>query len=152
MDEYRRKLEEQAEESEFALMFDDYMMDLGEALQNEFEAADSRGEVPDMPEDMKQRLRQFVATYGSSDNNIGVKEQDTVAQPVKSRRQTHKWLRRMGVAAASIAVMFAAMVTVQAAGVDVFGAIGRWTDSVFHFEGENKETIIQSPNESIAEK
>ena len=26
------------------------------------------------------------------------------------------------------------MVTVQATGIDVFGAVGRWTDSLFYFE------------------
>ena len=37
------------------------------------------------------------------------------------------------VAAVAIACMFAAMVTAQAAGVDVFGAMARWTEDVFSF-------------------
>lgn len=37
------------------------------------------------------------------------------------------------VAAAAIACMFAVMVTAQAAGIDVFGAMARWTKDVFSF-------------------
>ena len=37
------------------------------------------------------------------------------------------------IAAIAIACMFAAMVTAQAAGVDVFGAMARWTQDVFSF-------------------
>lgn len=37
------------------------------------------------------------------------------------------------VAAAAIVCMFAIMVTAQAAGVDVFGAMARWTEDVFSF-------------------
>ena len=45
-----------------------------------------------------------------------------------------KQVRRTGlVAAAAIICMFAVMVTAQAAGVDVFGAMARWTEDVFSF-------------------
>ena len=63
MDEYRKRLEENADEAEFALMIDDYLNDLGESLQNKYEEARKRGEAPEMPEDMKIRLRQFIANY-----------------------------------------------------------------------------------------
>lgn len=41
--------------------------------------------------------------------------------------------RTVLVAAAAIACMLAVMVTAQAAGVDVFGAMARWTEDVFSF-------------------
>ena len=43
-------------------------------------------------------------------------------------------MRRGLVVAAILIVMFGSMLTAQAAGVDVFGAIGRWTEEKFHFE------------------
>ena len=33
----------------------------------------------------------------------------------------------------AVAAVFGGMVAAQAAGIDVFGTIGRWTDEVFHF-------------------
>lgn len=43
-------------------------------------------------------------------------------------------MRRGLVVAAILIVMFGSMLTAQAAGLDVFGAIGRWTEEKFHFE------------------
>lgn len=42
-------------------------------------------------------------------------------------------IRRTALAAAVIICMFVVMVTVQAAGMDVFGTIARWTEDVFSF-------------------
>lgn len=42
-------------------------------------------------------------------------------------------MRRGLVVAAILIVMFGSMLTAQAAGVDVFGAIGRWTEENFQF-------------------
>ena len=48
------------------------------------------------------------------------------------RRLRHVW--RLGLAAVlTIICMFGGMVVAQAAGWDVFGAVGRWTDDVFSF-------------------
>lgn len=45
----------------------------------------------------------------------------------------HTLLRVVGVAAAAVTLILGTMIGVQASGVDVFGAIGRWTDETFHF-------------------
>lgn len=42
-------------------------------------------------------------------------------------------LKTAGIAAAIVVAIFATLITVQAAGIDVFGAIGRWTENTFHF-------------------
>jgi len=136
MDEYRKRLEENADEAEFALMIDDYLNDLGESLQNKYEEAKRRGEAPEMPEDMKKRLRQFIANYNepieptteSVENTLDVVPNNQIAQ------RSRKWLRRLGVAAATIAILVGSMFTAQAAGFDVLGAIARWTESVFSYE------------------
>lgn len=43
-------------------------------------------------------------------------------------------LRKLGVVAAIIIGIFGMLVTAQAVGIDVLGAIGRWTEETFHFE------------------
>ena len=50
----------------------------------------------------------------------------------KLRRRTMRFiLRKVGLVAAVIVVVFGIMITVQAAGLDVFGAIARWTNETF---------------------
>jgi hypothetical protein len=58
----------------------------------------------------------------------------TVAQTQTSKviRVSHV-LKVAGIAAAVVVGIFGLMIGAQAAGIDVFGAIGRWTDETFHF-------------------
>ena len=51
-----------------------------------------------------------------------------------------RWLKQGLVAVIAIAVVFGGIVVAQAAGVDVFGTIGRWTNNVFHFDLSADET------------
>ena len=51
-----------------------------------------------------------------------------------------RWLKQGRVAVIAIAVVFGGIVVAQAAGVDVFGTIGRWTNNVFHFDLSADET------------
>lgn len=51
---------------------------------------------------------------------------------VEIRFPRHR-LRWAFATAAVVAVLFGGMVVAQAAGIDVFGALGRWTDETFHF-------------------
>lgn len=53
--------------------------------------------------------------------------------PKRTRRFSRLW-RTLLIAAAAVGCMFAAMVTAQAAGFDVFGAMARWTQDVFSFK------------------
>lgn len=46
-------------------------------------------------------------------------------------------IRKTGIIAATICILFAVMITVQASGIDVFGAMARWTDETFHFDVHN---------------
>ena len=54
------------------------------------------------------------------------------------------------VMAAAVVLSLALMVGVQAAGVDVFGALARWTDDTFHFETRSTEqTYCEALHNSI---
>ena len=128
MDDYRKKLEDDLEDARFALLMDEYAEALGEAYLEEYEQAVQNGEVPDYPEDQKQRCLDMVREYK------------------KAPQTTHstRALRYVIAVAASIVLAFGLLFTVQAFGVDVFGALGRWTDSVFHFQtSETSQTTVQ---------
>lgn len=143
MDEFRKRLEENAEEAEFSLMLDDLDNEMEEELRQRYEDAKRRGEAPDMPEDMKNRLHRFILEHSepeaaSEDAAVHAAAPDKSSNAAPARRP-HKWLRRLGVAAATIAILFCTMFTVQAMGIDVFGAIAQWTDSIFHFRMSGSE-------------
>lgn len=59
-------------------------------------------------------------------------------------------LRRVAVIAACFAVLMAAMITAQAVGLDIFGALARWTDNKFQFAPIAQDDMIPSePSECV---
>lgn len=61
---------------------------------------------------------------------------DTLPAVAPKRRKVLRLrsaLKTAGVAAAIVVGIFATLITVQASGIDVFGAIGRWTENAFYF-------------------
>lgn len=56
------------------------------------------------------------------------------ARPEGKQRSGRHPFRYVGVVAACIAVLFAFLTFAQAGGLDVYGALGRWTEDVFRFE------------------
>ncbi|MDO4566773.1 MAG: DUF4367 domain-containing protein [Oscillospiraceae bacterium] len=66
----------------------------------------------------------------------------------------HYWAR-VGVAAAVLVLcVFSGMIAVQASGIDVFGALARWTESIFVFVGvgTGAEANLSSENENVPEE
>lgn len=80
---------------------------------------------------------------------------------IAARKRKMRWRRmlRTGlVAAAAVVLLFGSMVVAQAAGLDVFGAVARWTQETFHisvqdtgepawFEGHQEE--LEAANLSV---
>ncbi len=66
---------------------------------------------------------------------------DPAPSPKAPARRPKRVLRRVALIAAVIGAFMSLLVVAQAAGLDVFGAMARWTDETFHFApaGENKE-------------
>lgn len=64
-------------------------------------------------------------------------------------------IRKLGIVAAIVVGIFGMLVTAQAAGIDVLGAIGRWTEETFHFVstplGNEQETITAESNPTYSE-
>ena len=68
------------------------------------------------------------------------------------RPRPHRIWRGGLVAVAAMAALLCGMVAAQAAGVDVFGALGRWTDETFHFitTGSSEASVHEIAAESDA--
>ena len=95
--------------------------------------------------DVDQQWEQFVTHYLPDQKDTALEpertehavsaqtnQQSLTVPPKRVVRFKRVW-RTALVAAVAIACMFAIMVTAQAAGVDVFGAMARWTEDVFSF-------------------
>lgn len=66
--------------------------------------------------------------------------------PKRTRRFSRLW-RTLLIAAAAVGCMLAAMVTAQAAGLDVFGAMAQWTQDMFSFRRVPSDNEVKdSPN------
>ena len=95
--------------------------------------------------DIDQQWEQFVTHYLPDQKDTALEPERTehavsaqinqqhLTVPPKSVVRFKRVWRTALVAAAAIVCMFAAMVTAQAAGVDVFGAMARWTEDIFSF-------------------
>lgn len=95
--------------------------------------------------DVDQQWEQFVTQYLPDAEEAALEpermehadfartKQQPLEVPPKRVVPFRRVWRTALVAAAAIVCMFAIMVTAQAAGVDVFGAMARWTEDVFSF-------------------
>lgn len=76
-------------------------------------------------------------TGSAGENDPALLAELTADRP--KRILLRKVMRTAAVMAAAVALCLALMVGAQATGVDVFGALARWTDETFHFEAWSAE-------------
>lgn len=90
-------------------------------------------------------------TSASAETKDPLEQADAPSTQGRSRRASYScaW-RRIGVIAATAAVFFALLIGAQAAGIDVFGALGRWTDKTFHFVSSSGETAQNNTDVSLS--
>ena len=90
---------------------------------------------------VNEKLKEFKEVYLPDQDGTPLyqfdddeKDEAQPKVPVKQvRKPVRHVFRRVGLVAAVIVVIFGLMITAQAAGLDIFGAIARWTDETFHF-------------------
>ena len=115
-----------------------------DTLKYIFELLDSREHCdaePDIAEEWKRFKRESIplVTQGydlSALKNLAspcITDADTVRRWPAARRSPKQTIRTIAATAAAICILFTGMITVQASGFDVFGAIARWTDETFNF-------------------
>ena len=99
------------------------------------------GRLPDTDQAWKEFQQYYNIPEGEGQSLYPVRsdpERHSAPTPTKKSRRFRP--RKILVVAAVLVLMFGSMLTAQAAGVDVFGAIGRWTEEKFHFEFSTHET------------
>lgn len=111
--------------------------------------------------DADQQWEQFVAHYlPETDQAASEPEPAEHADPPQTNRHVPRKrvirLRQAGrtilAAAAAVICALAIMVTAQAAGVDVFGAMARWTEDVFSFGPVAPDSqVSEDPTQETAE-
>lgn len=136
MENNKDKLQQDFDSAFLALIMDEYAEKLGENILQEYQESEEY----------------------SNKNISQTKSMDTIclqtikdSKEIPSSRHGIKFaLRKLGIAAAVIAVFFATLIVVQAAGINVFGALAQWTDSVFRF-GTSTSTILNETEASYSE-
>lgn len=96
-----------------------------------------KGEDPQGEETAREKLAQYRALYLPCDDPASLYDwEEKEASPpaeVPRRKPRLRVIRRLGLVAAVISVLFATLLAAQAAGVDLWGMIVRWSDETFHF-------------------
>ena len=93
------------------------------------------GRLPDTDQAWKEFQQYYNIPEGEGQSLYPVRsDPESQSAPTSTKRSRRFRPRKILIVAAVLVLMFGSMLTAQAAGVDVFGAIGRWTEEKFHFE------------------
>lgn len=93
------------------------------------------GRLPDTDQAWKEFQQYYNIPEGEGQSLYPVRsDPERHSAPTSTKRSRRFRPRKILIVAAVLVLMFGSMLTAQAAGVDVFGAIGRWTEEKFHFE------------------
>ena len=133
MDKRRQELEELQDDIHLALLMDEYAESIGAQARAEAEKAFETGEIT-IPQEMDHAYASILAQTAKAEH---------------SRKSYSTVSKHLLVAAASIVLLLGSLVVVQASGIDVFGRLASWTDSVFYFGSLNKSA--QSEEEPLME-
>ena len=115
-------------------MNDEAVFHILEVLEKR-EKENPSGRLPDVDQSWQEFQKYYNIPEGEGQSLYPIRnnqEKRSASVPTKTRRVFRP--RKILVVAAVLILMFGGMLTAQAAGVDVFGAIGRWTEETFHFE------------------
>lgn len=139
------ELEQAMEEALSKMSDDDYDPAVVDAYLN---ALDRKSPMPEFP-DAKSSYESFQKKL--QDMHTDGMEQ---SQPKHRYSKPSRALRGSLVAVITAACLLGGMVAAQAVGVDVFGAIARWTDSIFTFGEFHSDTAsgTYSGNNSIGKQ
>lgn len=112
---------------------DEAYVDALEEAIIEKEKENPTGFLPDIDQQWEQFVTQYLPDIEEAALEPDAISAQTDQAPQKRVVRLGRVWRTALVAAAAAACMLAIMVTVQAAGVDIFGAMARWTEDIFSF-------------------
>lgn len=96
-------------------------------------------EQPDTIPNVQEAWKKLQLRMDAEDS-VGLSEYLPSQKGKCSKRGGKRILRYVALVAACVAIILATLITVQAMGVDIFGALGTWTDETFRFEVAQEET------------
>ena len=115
-------------------MNDEAVFHILEVLEKR-EKENPSGRLPDVDQAWQEFQKYYNIPEGEGQSLYPIRndqEKRSVSVPTKTRRVFRP--RKILVVAAVLILMFGGMLTAQAAGVDVLGAIGHWTEEIFQFK------------------
>lgn len=132
---------ELADEMELALNYMTEETYDPEVISAYLDAIDAKAPMPEHPDSdtAYAELCRRMAPAAAS--------QQPEPEPIRPRRILRRGIRTGLVAAVIIFCLFSGMIVVQASGVDVFGAIARWTESVFTFSSSDSRGNDNYPSD-----
>ncbi len=89
---------------------------------------------------------------GSSETSPEERSEMLTQSFTKNGPYAKKLFRKILPIAATIAVVFMSMIAAQAAGVDVFGSLARWTEETFRFNGGVKTSAGQATHPQVGDE
>ena len=134
MDKRRQELEELQDDIDLALLMDEYAESMGAEVRAEAEKAFENGEIT-IPQELDDACASILAQSSKADNH---------------NKSTKTLVRYCLVAAATVVVLMGTLMVAQAAGINVFGKLASWTDSVFRFSSETN-TLQPEDKEELTE-
>lgn len=94
------------------------------------------GRIQDVDSAWAEFQEQYLSSTGESARLYPEERSEMSTLSVKTNKSHAKNIfRKVVPIAATIAVVFMSMIAAQAAGVDIFGSLARWTEETFHFNG-----------------
>ena len=94
------------------------------------------GRIQDVDSAWAEFQEQYLSSTGESARLYPEERSEMSTLSVKTNKTHAKNIfRKVVTIAATIAVVFMSMIAAQAAGVDIFGSLARWTEETFHFNG-----------------
>ena len=94
------------------------------------------GRIQDVDSAWAEFQEQYLSSAGESARLYPEERSEMPTFSVKTNKSHAKNIfRKVVPIAATIAVVFMSMIVAQAAGVDIFGSLARWTEETFHFNG-----------------
>ena len=94
------------------------------------------GRIQDVDSAWAEFQEQYLSSTGESARLYPEERSEMSALSVKTNKSHAKNIfRKVVPIAATIAVVFMSMIAAQAAGVDIFGSLARWTEETFHSNG-----------------
>ena len=120
----------------------------------ERETENPTGRLSDLDSSWEEFQQQYASPEGRGMRLYPEEERSeaSVLTTKTNRPHTRSLFHKVVPLAAAIAVVFISMIAVQAAGVDVFGSLARWTEETFHFSDGSETSASETAHPPVEDE